>query len=319
MYDDTEPEEFRKLDERGKLDLIRDLKKRIADFPPKYKLTRKQAEELIEYTMSLSLLLAEFPKFYDEALENLFKILDLAERFDLKNKLASIKGSIASVYYARGDFLRAARYYLDSLDILGNRKNSEVMIGKKGLGLSLIAMGKEEEGVNYLLQAADLCADLRDYNNYMDILILLKKHYLSKKAYDVAAEIEKKAVKILEKTRNYYEIAMGYFELGRYLGLSGDYEGACNAYKTGTNYAFKAKTTDLMYKGVVSVAETYYKLGKIEEAKKEYLKALSIAAYLGDENEILKTKTVLRLLGINESEINTAIKKGIDERKSRKI
>jgi tetratricopeptide (TPR) repeat protein len=192
------------------------------------------------------------------------------------------------------------------------------MIGIKGLGLSLLGLKDEKSGIERLLESADLCVEIPDIDNYMDIIIILKNLYADRSDWKTIISLEKKALKILESMNNQIEISYAHIEIGLSYSQLKDYNEAMIHFQKGVNAAIESGGNMLIYNGILMVAETLFHLREIDKAKEEYLKALSLIAYLDNQDEISKTSFVLLTLGTTKDEIEKAIKKGKLEKNAKK-
>jgi tetratricopeptide (TPR) repeat protein len=305
------------------LAVIKKLKKNLSEFPPDNQISELEKEKKGEFFITLAYLLAEFPVSSSEAISVFLKALEILRLSGKNIKTASINGAIASIYYAKKDFQKAVRYYNESLKLFGEISTSintikERMIGIKGLGLSLLGLKDEKSGIERLLESADLCVEIPDIDNYMDIIIILKNLYADRSDWKTIISLEKKALKILESMNNQIEISYAHIEIGLSYSQLKDYNEAMIHFQKGVNAAIESGGNMLIYNGILMVAETLFHLREIDKAKEEYLKALSLIAYLDNQDEISKTSFVLLTLGTTKDEIEKAIKKGKLEKNAKK-
>lgn len=300
------------LDKEKKKELIDQLLHKIEKYP----LNKDDAlskERLADLHISVAYLYSDYEESFDQAMDHFFQAFRLLEH-GTKLQKATLKGSIASMCYGKKDFINAVRYYQDSLSLLEPIHKQEIMIGTKGLGMAHLALGNTKPAVDMLLEAADICVDISDVNNYMDIILILKKFYAGQDNWEMVIEFEMKALEILKTIENDYEIAMSYLELGLlYLKLE-KYDVALNQFKMSVNAALKKGDNNLIYQGLIMVAETYFNLRILEDAKNEYLKALALASYMNSEEEIQKLKIILTNINTSQKKIADAIEKGKNER-----
>ncbi|MHA1728601.1 MAG: hypothetical protein ACTSWY_07695 [Promethearchaeota archaeon] len=321
-----------------KKELIKKLRDQISNFPSQNEETEervdKENQEFKNYQnakkadlhINLGYILADFPEKYEQAITEFLIAIKLFTEINKEQsmeQICSLMGSIASVYFTMGDFSNAVSYYKKSFEIFNSQKvelhTKEVMIGKKGLGLSLLHMGEELKGVNNLLDAAKLCVKSNDINNYMEIITILKEIYVNKRDWEMIIELETKALQILEnmKDKNHHEIVISHLEIGLALTQLKRYFDSLSHFHRAVNAALESRDNNLIYRGIIMVAETYFHLRQIENSKEEYLKALSLALYIGNKTEIQKTKLVLSALGASKEEINKAIETGEEEEKEK--
>jgi len=307
------------LSEEERLEIIDVLNEKIRKLKsirnPKF----KDLKELLNLKLNLAYFYSSFDEYLVEALNEFISSEEIMQRLNASNQeFAAVKGSIASIYFLLGDFESSAKYYEQALNLADDFNIKEKITSKKGLGLSLIQLNKFEEGVNNLIEAAELCVDINDVDTYMEIITILKIHFRQRNQWDMILELEKKALKILENLDNKREIAYSYIEIGIALSKLQRYKEALANFKKAVNIAIVESDNELIYKGILLVAESYFQLKELDKAREEYLKALSMAAFLNLEEEINKTKIILKALNANDFEIEKAINKGKNERQNLK-
>ena len=306
--------EPKELTEKQKQKIIKDLKEKILNLSSVKDKNNKEMQIIADSNINIAYLLADDRKNYNEAIEKFLLGLNYYKETDKKSRIASIYGAVGSICYAKKDFSNSSQYYKESINVLKDSKlKNEIMIGKKGLGLSLLGLNEEERGITYLLEAADICAEEPDLDNYMEIITILKLFFKEKEDWENSIELEKKALKVLEIVKNSNEITLSLYEIGIIYSYLKQYENSIVYLKKGVNSAIKSKNNQLLYNGISLVAEILFHMKKIEESKLEYLKALSLASYLDIKNEVDKTTMLLTALGTNHDDIHKAIEKGKNE------
>ncbi len=301
-------------EEKERIALIDKIRKEIDSFPKLRRGFSKERVELIDLHLTLGYLYSDIRGFSEHTLQEFLIALSLSEELGDKEKIAHINGIIASMYLARLNFSQAISYFKNTIDLLQTNKfNKEMMITKKGLGIAYMKSFQFEQGINTLTEAAEICVDIGDINNYMEIISVLNGHYREKQEWDTVIELEKKALKILTDMGENEEISQTQMNLGIAYSKLRNYSESLTHFKNAVNYAIKAEHNLLIYHGIVLVAETYFQLRDLQHAKKEYLRALSMASFLELEDEIKKTQMVLLTLGATDQELNEAINIGKKE------
>ena len=301
-------------EEKERIALIDKIRKEIDSFPRLKRGYSKERVEVIDLHLTLGYLYSDLPRFQDHALQEFLIALSLIEELGDKSKLAHINGVIASLYLARLSYTQAISYYIKTVQLLQTDTfNKEMMITKKGLGISYIKTGQQEEGINILSDAAEICVELGEINNYMEIIMVLSSYYQDQQEWEMVIEVEAKALKILIDMAADDEISNTFFDLGIAYSKLQRYSESLSHFKQAVNYAIKTENNLKIYQGVVLVAETYFHLRDVPSARKEYMQALSMAAYLELEDEIKKTQMVLLTLGASEVELQQAVDVGKKE------
>jgi len=303
------------LSEDEKLRLIDELKERIKSLSSITKPNYEELNNLLSLKLNLGYLYSSFDKFLIEALKEFTDAEELMKKLNLDQvEFASLKGSIASIYFILEDYVNSEKFYLQSLDLLDDLHPNEKIIGKKGLGLSRIQLNKTNEGIINLLEAAELCVNQNDIDNYLEIITILKIHFKRNNQWDMILELEKKVLKVLENLNNKIEMAYSYLEIGVALSKLKNYQDALNNFKLAVNIGISENDNELIYKGILMIAETFLQLKEVEKAKDEYLKAISMASFLDLQDEVHKNKIILKLLEIPSDKIDEAIIQGKIER-----
>ncbi len=301
-------------EEKERLQLIDKIRQEIDKFPHLKRGYSKQRVELIDLHLTLGYLYSDLPRFYSHSLQEFLYALSLMEELGDLEKIAHLNGIIASMYLASLNYSQAIPYYEKSIELLKTDTfNKEMMIAKKGLGIAYMKSGKQKESIHVLSESAEICVDLGDINNYMEIIMILNSYYQEEQDWEMVIELESKALKILLDMGADEEISNTYINLGIANSKLKNYAESLLNFKQAVNYAIKAEKNLIIYHGIVMVAETHFHLRDISSAKSEYLQALSMAAFLDLNDEIKKTKMVLLTLGVSEEEINSAVDKGKKE------
>jgi tetratricopeptide (TPR) repeat protein len=302
--------------EQERLALIDKIRKEIDSFPRLKRGFSKERAEVIDLHLTLGYLYADLPQFFDHSLQEFLIALSLTEELGDLQKIAHLNGIIASMYLARLNYAEAIRYYHCSIDLIQTDAfNKEMMVAKKGLGVAYIKTAHQEKGIKYLLEAAEICVELGDVNNYMEIITILSGFYRSQDDWGMIIEIESKALKILLDMGADLEIANTYIDIGIAWSKLEKFTNALDQFKNSVNFALKSENNLKIYQGIVLVAETYFHLRDISSAIKEYEQALSLAVYLEMGEEIKKTQMVLLTLGVSEAELRKVIEIGNKEKK----
>jgi len=301
-------------EEKERLALIDKIRKEIDNFPRLRRGYSKEREEVIDLHLTLAYLYADIPQFHSYALQEFQIARTLTEELGDQKKLAHISGVIAYMYLAQLSYSQAIPYYKEAIELLKTDTfNKEMMIAKKGLGIAYLKSGNHEMGINILTDAAEICVELGDVNNYMEIVTEISAFYQETTDWKMVIEIESKALKILLDMGADGEISNTYIDIGIAFSKLKKHTDALLNFKQAVNYAIKSENNLSIYRGIVLVAESYFHLRDIKSAKKEYLQALSLAAFMGMEDETNKTKMVLLTLGASDLELSQAEEVGKKE------
>ena len=103
-------------------------------------------------------------------------------------------------------------------------------------------------------------------------------------------------------------IITAYFNLGILQKKNNDLEEALRFFKKGTNVAIDGNYAEQIIKGLGYVGETLFYLGKIKEAKNQFIKALNIAENINAKNAIIQIRILLQSLGLQDKNITEELK-----------
>ncbi|MHA1110504.1 MAG: tetratricopeptide repeat protein [Promethearchaeota archaeon] len=302
-------------EEKERIDLIDKIRKEIDSFPRLKRGYSEERVEVIDLHLTLGYLYSDLPRMQNQSLQEFLIALSLTEELGDQQKIAHINGIIASMYLAQLSYTQAIPYFKKSIELLQTDTfNKEMMISKKGLGIAYQKTGQNEESIKMLSDAAEICVELGDVDNYMEIITVLSRYYKEQQEWGTVIEIENKALKILLDMGADEEISNTYIDIGIAYSRIQQYNESLSCFKQAVNHAIKSENNLKIYQGIVMVAETYFHLRDIPSAKKEYTQALTMAAFLNLKDEIKKTQMVLLTLGSSEEELQQAVDVGKKEK-----
>ncbi|MCK4380574.1 MAG: tetratricopeptide repeat protein, partial [Candidatus Lokiarchaeota archaeon] len=147
-----------------------------------------------------------------------------------------------------------------------------------------------------------------DIYNLLDCLErLIYIHEINKK-WDVVFELYKKTLKAFKEINDYKGIITSYFNLGILQKKNNDLEEALIYFKKGTNVAIDVNYAELIIRGLGYVGETLFYIGKIKEAKNQFIRALHIAQDVNAKNAIIQIQILLQSLGLQDKNIIKELK-----------
>ena len=126
--------------------------------------------------------------------------------------------------------------------------------------------------------------------------------------WDVLFELYKKTLKAFKEIDDNKGIITAYFNLGIIQKKNNDLEEALRYFKKGTNVAIDGNYAELIIRGLGYVGETLFYLGKIKEAKNQFIKALNIAENINTKNAIIQIRILLQSLGLQDKNITEELK-----------
>lgn len=279
--------------------LIKEKKAALEEIEDLYGKNSSYIQELSE----LALLLLESGQ-YEEA-EECYNIC-LIHFQNQKDRLgqAAVLGLQATLLYKKEDFESAISMYKDAYDIyLELSQYDEAIICLKGIGNSYLKMGALDDACDIFLECSALCSDNNDIYGLLDCLGNLTEIHEALERWDVLKELYLKSLEAFQKLKDSQGIIITNFNLGILERRNQSYEDALIYFKQGTNQAIDSNFAELIIKGLSYIGETFFYLGRLKEAKDEYIKALYLAEKVEATNAIYQLKMLLRSLGLQEKDI----------------
>ncbi len=217
---------------------------------------------------------------------------------------AAVYGVLGTLYYKEGDYHRSIASYEKAYNIYEELKQiHEQITCLKGIGNSYLKLNQNDEACDIFLDCSVICSDNNDIYNLLDCLGNLIYIHETNEKWDVVFELYKKTLKVFKEIKDDKGIINTYFNLGILQKKENNLEEAVRYFKKGTNVAIDANYAELIVKGLGYVGEALFYLGRIKEAKDQFIRALHIAKELRAENAIIQLKILLKSLGLQDKNI----------------
>ncbi len=218
---------------------------------------------------------------------------------------SAVYGVLGTLYFKQGDYEKSTESYEKAYSIYKELKQVQEQITcLKGIGNNYLKLNKFDEASDIFLECSAICSDKNDIYNLLDCLGNLINIYEIIERWDVVFELYKKTLKAFKEIEDNKGIITSYFNLGILQKNNNDLEEALINFKKGTNIAIDGNYAELMIRGLSYVAETLFYLGRIKEAKNQFIRALHIAKTINANNAIVQLRILLQSLGLNEHKIN---------------
>jgi len=153
------------------------------------------------------------------------------------------------------------------------------------------------------LHCSAICSDNNDIYNLLDCLGNLVYIHEQQQKWEVIFELYKKTLKAFKEIKDHKGIITSYFNLGILQKKDNELHSALRYFKKGTNKAIDSNYAELIIRGLSYVAETLFYLGRIKDAKNQYLRALHIAKKIKADNAVIQLEVLLRSLGMQQKNI----------------
>jgi len=216
---------------------------------------------------------------------------------------AAVYGVLSTLYFKKGDYQKSIEFYENAYDIYEILRQIQEQIScLKGIGNAHIKLNQFDEACDVFIDCSAICSDNNDIYNLLDCLgNLIYIHEVNKK-WDVVFELYKKTLKAFKEINDNKGIITAYFNLGILQKKNNDLEEALRFFKKGTNVAIDVNYAELIIKGLGYVGETLFYIGKIKEAKNQFIKAINA------KNAIIQIGILLQSLGLQDKNITEELK-----------
>lgn len=222
---------------------------------------------------------------------------------------AAVYGVLATLYFKKGDYKKSIEFYESAYDIYEILKQIQTQITcLKGIGNAYIKLNQFDEACDVFLDCSAICSVNEDIYNLLDCLGNLIYIHEVNEEWDIIFELYKKTLKIFKKINDRKGIITVYFNLGILQKKNNYFEEALRYFKKGTNVAIDGNYAEQIIKGLGYVGETLFYLGKIKEAKNQFIKALNIAENINAKNAIIQIRILLQSLGLQDKNITEELK-----------
>jgi len=231
---------------------------------------------------------------------------------------AAVYGALATLSFKKNDYLKSIEFYEKAYEIYKELKQVQEQIAcLKGIGNSLIKLNKLDEACDIFLDCSAICSDNNDIYNLLDCLGNLIFIHEKSEDWDIVYELYKKTLKAFKELKDNRGIITSYFNLGIIRKKDNNLK-AIRYFKKGTNIAIDSNYAELIIRGLGYVGETLFYIGKIKEAKNQYIRALHLAEKIKANNAIIQLRILLQSLGLQDQDIFDDLKKYEESRKKEK-
>ncbi len=240
---------------------------------------------------------------YSDSEANYLTCLDFFEKQHDRLGQAAVLGVLGTLFYKKGDYKASIDHYSRALNIYEELNQvQEVITCMKGIGNCYLKLNKLDEACDEFLECSAVCSDNNDIYNLLDCLGNLVLIHETQEKWDVVFELYKKTLKAFKEINDIRGIIVSYFNLGILLKEQ-QKDDAIRYFKKGTNLAIDSNYSELIIKGLSYVGETLFYLGRIKEAKDEFIKALYIAEKVAAKNAIIQINVLLKSFGLGKEDI----------------
>ncbi len=280
------------------MNLIKQSKERLDDLE---KIGKNS--EYIKELSNLALLQIENDEF-EASKDNLLICLKHFKKQHDRLGKAAVYGLLGTLYFKSELYEESIKNYEYAKEIYTElNQPGELITCLKGIGNSLIKLNRLEEASDTFFKCTAICSDHNDLYNFLDCIGNLITIYEDLDDWDVVYQLYQKSLEAFTKLKDYKGMIVTNFNLGIIKKKNGEYDNALNYFKSGTNIAIDSNFAEFIVRGLSYVAESLFYQGKMNESKKQYLRALKVARKVKMDNAIIQLRLLLNSFGLNENDI----------------
>ena len=234
---------------------------------------------------------------YDTALHHSTAALQLSQKLNFKNGIASSYHNIGLVYYYQGDYPKALDCYLKALKMAEELGDKEGIANRLGnIGLVYSNQGDYPKALDYCLKALKMANELGDKKNIAIWLGSIGSGYSKQGGYPKALDYYFKALKMAEELGDKRVQAYTLSNIGTVYFNQADYSKALdydfNALKIAEELGDKRKQANTLS----NIGWLYFKTGKFKEAEQYINRAIAINYSIGELNSLMSAEESLTTL-----------------------
>jgi tetratricopeptide (TPR) repeat protein len=264
----------------------------------------EKGSEYIKELSDIALLQLELEQ-YEKSEQNLLTCFEHFQKQKDRLGQASVLGILGTLYYKSANYKKSIEIYEKALKIYRDLSQiQERIMCLKGIGNAYIKLNKLDNASDTFFKCADICSKNKAMYDFLDCLGNLIFIFEKKEEWEVIFELYDKSLKAFQKIKDKKGIITSYFNLGIIKkNKEQKYSEALSYFKRGTNLAIDGNYSELILKGLSYIGESFYYLGKIKEAKEQFIRGLHLAEKINAGNAIQQFKILLNSFGLNEQEI----------------
>ena len=245
---------------------------------------------------------------YSDSEANYLICLDFFKKQQDRLGQAAVYGVLGALFFKKDEYKDSISHYSSALKIYEELNQiQEIITCMQGIGNCYLMLNKLDEACDEFLECSAICSDNNDIYNLLDCLGNLVLIHETLEKWDVVFELYKKTLKAFKEISDFKGIIISYFNLGILLKEQ-QKDDALRYFKKGTNLAIDSNYSELIIKGLSYIGETLFYLGRVKDAKDEYIKALYLAKEVEAKNAIIQIKILLKSFGLSEDDINHELK-----------
>lgn len=224
----------------------------------------------------------------ESALKNFIVALSIAKRNEFQDQVKFLLNNIASAYAYQANYDKALDYHFQSLVIReAEGDKSEMSVAYNNIGQVYYMLKDFDQALTYFNKSVDLSREIKDDRDLDKRLINVGLCYNSLGQHKKAIEVLTEALAICGNPCSEYVLTQGHFVLGNSYLELGKIEEAKDEYLTSYENAVKADSKRFQ-------AESLLQLHRVSFQEENYQQALSY---------VKQVEEILREVGFNELKI----------------
>ncbi len=249
---------------------------------------------------------------FPEARQFFLVALDVFSKTNDHFKKASVQGAIGSLHLQLGEYDLAKRYTELAYEYwLKSTYLNERIACLQNLGQISFNLNDEEKAVDYLLNAVRMSMQLEDEDQFALSIQILLEFYEQQERYDLLKELKIKALEFWQSLGVDERIFKTAIDLGVICQILEQFEESVQFFKRGFNVGYQLGDLKKMYLAQGFIAETYFKLRDLENAKLTYLETFKLASYIHEmegiksefAEKVEQMRVALLSLGMTQEEL----------------
>ena len=214
---------------------------------------------------------------YDTALHHSTAALQLSQKLNFKNGIASSYHNIGLVYYYQGDYPKALDCYLKALKMAEELGDKEGIANRLGnIGLVYSNQGDYPKALDYCLKALKMANELGDKKNIAIWLGNIGTVYWNQGDYPKALDYYHKALKIAEDLGDKKNIANTLSNIGWLYFKTGKFKEAEQYINRAIAINYSIGELNSLMSAEESLTTLYDTIGRHKEALFHYKKAMAL-------------------------------------------
>ncbi|MCM8792830.1 MAG: tetratricopeptide repeat protein [Candidatus Omnitrophica bacterium] len=223
----------------------------------------------------------------DEALNNYFEYLRLAQKRKDRKNTASAYLKIAWTYHMQGDFSKAEDFYQKALELsIKNKDKLNEADTLSRLAVYYVDKKNFEKAFSFLIQSSQINQEKKQERSFLFNLACdyfnMGWIFSEMKDFEKAKEFYNKSKEIFMKLKEPQELSDYYFNMGEISRFEKRYQDALDYYQKGLEIDKKLSHYFNLSSDYQMLAELFWEMGKYLEAERYFQESLNLSQRIGN-------------------------------------